>query len=163
MAEAEEIEISATTKEGQYKQLVPQIKSLLTTEDPLVSNLANFSAAMNTVFNFFWVGFYTVEGDGLVLGPFQGNVACTRIRIGKGVCGDAAFEKKTKVVPDVDQYPGHIACNELSRSEIVVPVIKDGEVVAVLDVDSDKLNTFDETDQKYLEELMTWLAEEIWT
>ena len=124
----------------------------------LVANLANVAAALKEAFDFFWVGFYLVKQDQLVLGPFQGPVACTRIRKGKGVCGTAWQESATLLVPDVEVFPGHIACSSLSRSEIVVPLIKDGEVWGVLDIDSDLLNFFDETDRKYLEEMCGYLS-----
>lgn len=124
----------------------------------LVANLANVAAALKEAFDFFWVGFYLVKQDQLVLGPFQGPVACTRIRKGKGVCGTAWQEGATLLVPDVEVFPGHIACSSLSRSEIVVPLIKDGEVWGVLDIDSDLLNFFDETDRKYLEEMCGYLS-----
>jgi L-methionine (R)-S-oxide reductase len=150
-----------TSKEEKYISLLPQIEALITDEEDLVANLANISAALKEAFGFFWVGFYLVKGEELVLGPFQGPIACTRIGYGKGVCGTAWKEEKTQLVPDVDAFPGHIACSSASRSEIVVPVIKDGEVVMVLDVDSDQLNDFDETDQKYLEQLMRFLEGKI--
>ena len=123
-----------------------------------MANLANVAAALKEAFDFFWVGFYLVKQDQLVLGPFQGPVACTRIRKGKGVCGTAWQESATLLVPDVEVFPGHIACSSLSRSEIVVPLIKDGEVWGVLDIDSDLLNFFDETDRKYLEEMCGYLS-----
>lgn len=123
-----------------------------------MANLANVAAALKEAFDFFWVGFYLVKQDQLVLGPFQGPVACTRIRKGKGVCGTAWQEGATLLVPDVEVFPGHIACSSLSRSEIVVPLIKDGEVWGVLDIDSDLLNFFDETDRKYLEEMCGYLS-----
>lgn len=150
-----------TSKEEKYLSLLPQIEALITDEEDLIANLANISAALKEAFGFFWVGFYLVKGEELVLGPFQGPIACTRIGYGKGVCGTAWKEGKTQLVPDVDAFPGHIACSSASRSEIVVPVIKDGEVVMVLDVDSDQLNDFDATDQKYLEQLMRFLAGKI--
>lgn len=141
-----------------YENLLPQIKSLIEGETDLIANMANVSACLKDTFNFWWVGFYRVEGEELVLGPFQGPLACTRIRKGKGVCGTAWQEAKTMIVPDVDAFPGHIACSSLSRSEIVVPIVKDGKVTAVLDIDSEKLATFDQTDQKYLEQLAEALA-----
>ena len=141
-----------------YENLLPQIKSLVEGETDLIANMANVSACLKDTFNFWWVGFYRVEGEELVLGPFQGPLACTRIRKGKGVCGTAWLEAKTMIVPDVDAFPGHIACSSLSRSEIVVPIVKDGKVTAVLDIDSEKLATFDQTDQKYLEQLAEALA-----
>jgi hypothetical protein len=150
---AENLVINQGSKEEQYQTLLPQIKSLTGAETDVVANLANIAAALKQTFGFFWVGFYRVKEDMLVLGPFQGPLACTRIRFGKGVCGTAWKEAKTLVVPDVDVFPGHIACSSDSKSEIVVPVIKDEKVVAVLDIDSDSLNSFDEVDACYLEKL----------
>lgn len=152
---AEDLHIIQGTKEEQYTQLIPQIKGLLEGETDLVANLANVCAALKEQFGWFWVGFYIVKNGELVLGPFQGPVACTRIRKGKGVCGTSWTEAKTLIVPDVELFPGHIACSSLSRSEIVVPVIRNNEVLAVLDVDSSDLNTFDETDQRFLEEIIS--------
>lgn len=149
------------SKEEKYVSLLPQIEALITGEEDLVANLANISAALKEAFGFFWVGFYLVKGEELVLGPFQGPIACTRIGYGKGVCGTAWKEGKTQLVPDVDAFPGHIACSSASRSEIVVPVLKNGEVVMVLDVDSDQLDDFDDTDQKHLEQLMRFLEGKI--
>ncbi len=142
------------TKVDKYAALLPQIDALIGGETDLTANLANIAAALKYGMGFFWVGFYLVKGDQLVLGPFQGPIACTRINFGKGVCGTSWKEAKTIVVPDVDQFPGHIACSSDSKSEIVVPAIRAGKVVAVLDVDSDRLNEFDETDQQYLEQLL---------
>ncbi|AMQ55221.1 GAF domain-containing protein [Algoriphagus sanaruensis] len=142
------------SKSETYEALLPQIEALITGEPDLYANLANIAAALREAFGFFWVGFYLVKDDQLVLGPFQGPIACTRINFGKGVCGTAWKEKKTQLVPDVDAFPGHIACSSASKSEIVVPVFKEDKVEMVLDVDSDKLADFDEIDQKYLEELM---------
>lgn len=157
---AEELKIIKGNKHEQYESLFPQIISLIEGETNLIANMANIAAALKQTFDFFWVGFYVVEGEQLVLAPFQGPVACTRIRYGKGVCGTAWKEKQTLIVPDVDLFPGHIACNSASRSEIVIPLIKDGEVKAVFDIDSDTLNSFDETDKYWLEkicqELMNW-------
>lgn len=150
---AENLIISVGNKEQQYQTLFPQIESLLAGENDTIANMANVAAALKQTFNFFWVGFYIVKDDMLVLAPFQGPIACTRIRYGKGVCGTAWKEATTQIVPDVDLFPGHIACNSDSKSEIVVPVIRDGKVVAVLDIDSDKLNSFDETDAVYLEKI----------
>ena len=148
------------TKEEKYKSLIPQIKSLLGNEPDMIANMANLSAALKQAFDFFWVGFYRVIGSELVLGPFQGPVACMRIRPGQGVCGTAWNEQKTLIVPDVDQFPGHIACNAASRSEIVIPVEnKEGNVVGVLDIDSSTLNAFDETDARYLNEMLQILAD----
>ncbi|MCW3078960.1 GAF domain-containing protein [Segetibacter sp.] len=152
---AEDLTITKGSKEEQYQALLPQMRALLTGETDLVANLANVTAALKEQFNWLWVGFYVVKGDELVLGPFQGPVACTRIRKGRGVCGTAWQQVKTLIVPDVEKFPGHIACSSLSKSEIVVPVIKADEVVAVLDVDSEAYNLFDEVDKKYLEEIVT--------
>lgn len=154
---AEDLHIIQGTKEEQYKELIPQIKGLLTGEPDLIANLANICAALKEQFGWLWVGFYWVKNDELVLAPFQGPVACTRIRKGKGVCGSSWAEAKTLIVPDVEQFPGHIACSSLSKSEIVVPVIRNGVVLGVLDVDSTELNTFDTTDQIYLEEIVSLL------
>jgi L-methionine (R)-S-oxide reductase len=152
---AEDLHIIQGTKEEQYKELIPQIKGLLTGEPDLIANLANICAALKEQFGWLWVGFYWVKNEELVLAPFQGPVACTRIRKGKGVCGTSWAEAKTLIVPDVEQFPGHIACSSLSKSEIVVPVIRSGVVLGVLDVDGVDLNTFDETDQKFLEEIVS--------
>ena len=145
--------IQQAAREATYQEILPQIKSLLAGETNLIANLANVSAVLREAFGFFWVGFYLVEGSELVLGPFQGPVACTRIGHGRGVCGQAWATAQTIVVPDVHAFPGHIACNAASQSEIVVPVIKDGQVRLVLDVDSDRLNDFGETDEQYLGEV----------
>lgn len=142
-----------STKAEKYEQLLPQIEALTSGETDLTANLANTMAALKEVFDFFWVGAYLTKEDQLVLGPFQGPVACTRIAFNRGVCGASYTQKATMLVPDVDAFPGHIACSSASRSEIVVPVFKNNEVVMVLDVDSDKLNDFDETDKIYLEQL----------
>ena len=156
---AEDLLIDRTlSKAQQYQALLPQIEALTTGEPDRVANLANAMAALKEAFGFFWVGVYAVQGEELVLGPFQGPVACTRIRRGKGVCGAAWAEARTLLVPDVEQFPGHIACSSLSKSEIVVPILRDGAVLAVLDVDSDQLSDFDETDQQYLEELCRRMA-----
>ena len=152
---AEDLSITVGTKEDQYSSLIPQIEGLLEGENDLVANLANVSAALKQQFNWLWVGFYLVKGDELVLGPFQGPVACTRIKMGKGVCGASWKTKQTLIVPDVEAFPGHIACSSLSKSEIVIPVIRNQEVIAVLDVDSDQLEEFDDRDQKYLEKIVT--------
>ena len=149
--------ITSTDKAEQYKSLIPQIEALLYGEGDLVVNLANISAALKEQFKWFWVGFYLVKNGELVLGPFQGPVACTRIALGKGVCGTAWQHAETLIVPDVDAFPGHIACSSLSKSEIVVPVFANGKVVGVLDVDSELLNQFDETDKLYLEQLVKLL------
>lgn len=152
---AEELIIDNTaTKAEKYKSLIPQIEALVSTETDLVANLANISAALKEGMGFFWVGFYIVKNDELVLGPFQGPIACTRIRRGKGVCGTAWAEGKTIIVEDVDQFPGHIACSSDSKSEIVLPAFKNDQVALILDVDSDQLSDFDEVDQGWLEQLM---------
>ncbi len=145
------------TKEEIYQALLPQVDALISGEKDLVANLANIAAALREAFGFFWVGFYVVQGQELVLGPFQGPIACTRIAYGRGVCGTAWKEQKTQLVPDVEAFPGHIACSSASKSEIVVPAFQDGEVFLVLDVDSDQLDDFDAVDQRYLEELMQLL------
>jgi L-methionine (R)-S-oxide reductase len=155
---AESLSIASGTKTEKYRQLFPQIQALAEGETDLVANLANTVAALKMTFDFFWVGFYTVEGNELVLGPFQGPVACTRIAKGKGVCGTSWERNETLVVPNVDAFPGHIACSSDSRSEIVVPVVKNGAVVAVLDIDSTELSDFDETDAHYLTEICQWLG-----
>lgn len=149
--------IQSASKEEQYQSLLPQIEALLTGEDDLVANMANVAAALKEQFKWFWVGFYVVKNGELVLGPFQGPVACTRIGKGRGVCGAAWEQAKTLTVPDVDAFPGHIACSSLSRSEIVVPIFKNGEVVAVLDVDSEELDQYDQTDAQYLEQVVKLL------
>jgi GAF domain-containing protein len=145
------------SKEKKYESLIPQLKALTEDEPDLIANMANIAAALKEVFNFFWVGFYRVVDDLLVLGPFQGPVACTRISYGKGVCGTSWKESKTQIVPNVDEFQGHIACSSLSKSEIVVPLLKDGSVKAVLDVDSDILENFDETDARFLEKIVALL------
>lgn len=155
---AEDLKITNGTKESQYSSLLPQVSALLSGESDMIANMANVSAALKEQFGFFWVGFYLVRGEELVLGPFQGPVACTRIKKGKGVCGTAWNNAESLIVPDVDAFPGHIACSSLSRSEIVVPLFKDKQVFAVLDVDSELLDAFDDTDRKYLEELVTLIT-----
>ena len=155
---AEDLIIADGNKEEQYRMLLPQIKSLIDGETDLIANLANMCAALKDTFNFFWIGFYLVKDDELVLGPFQGPVACTRIKKGRGVCGAAWQQAETLIVPDVDLFPGHIACSSLSRSEIVVPIVRNDVVVGVLDVDSDQLATFDDTDKLFLEEITTYLS-----
>src|SRR6187200_3617975 len=140
---AEDLLIAKGTKEEQYEALLPQIKALLEGEPDLIANLANITGALKEQFNWLWIGFYLVKGDELVLGPFQGPVACTRIKKGKGVCGASWANAKTFIVPDVDKFPGHIACSSLSRSEIVVPIIRNKKVVAVIDVDSTDYDQFD--------------------
>lgn len=148
----------SASKAEKYEALLPQIKALTTGEEDLIANLSNVVAALHHAMGFFWTGFYLVKNEQLVLGPFQGPIACTRINKGKGVCGSSWAEAKTLVVPNVDEFPGHIACSSDSKSEIVVPVLKNGAVVAVLDVDSDQFNTYDATDQQYLEELMGFVG-----
>ena len=155
---AEDLSIAKGTKEEQYLSLIPQIKGLLQGEPDLVANLANVTAALKEQFGWFWVGFYLVKEDELVLGPFQGPVACTRIKKGRGVCGGSWAQEKTLIVPDVEKFPGHIACSSLSRSEIVVPVIRNGKVLGVLDVDSSELDTYDDIDQRYLEQIIDLIS-----
>ncbi len=150
---AKELLVIGSSKRERYDSLYPQLQALLSGEDDLIANMANVAAALKEVFGFFWVGFYRVSGDQLVLGPFQGPVACSRIAYGKGVCGTAWKEGRVVVVPDVDRFPGHIACSSLSRSEIVVPVWSGNRVIAVLDVDSDQLDAFDAIDVHYLEKV----------
>lgn len=154
---AENLSVNTGNKEEKYQELLPQLHSLVSTEEDLIANLANMAAALKQTFDFFWVGFYLVKGKELVLGPFQGPLACTRIRLGKGVCGTAWQEARTLIVPDVDQFPGHIACSSASKSEIVVPIIKESEVIGVLDIDSDALDSFDKTDAYYLEKICTYI------
>ena len=156
---AEDLIIATGSKAEQYQSLIPQLKALIADEPDLVANLANIAAALREQFGWFWTGFYIVKGNELVVGPFQGPVACTRIRKGRGVCGASWEKAQTIIVPDVEKFPGHIACSSLSRSEIVVPVIRNNEVVGVLDADSEAYNQFDTTDQQYLEkivELIQW-------
>ena len=153
---AEDLTITrSTSKEEQYQSIIPQIEALLYGETDFIANLANVAAALKEQFNWFWVGFYLVKQEELVLGPFQGPVACTRIRKGKGVCGASWEQATTIIVPDVDAFPGHIACASASKSEIVLPLIVNGEVMGVLDVDSEVLNKFDETDKSYLEQVIS--------
>jgi len=151
---SEDLHIVTGNKTEQYQSLIPQIKGLLDGETDLIANLANVAAAMKEQFNWLWIGFYLVKNDELIVGPFQGPVACTRIRKGKGVCGTSWAKRETIIVPDVEKFPGHIACSSLSKSEIVVPVIRNNEVIAVLDIDSKEYNSFDETDQQYLEQIV---------
>ncbi len=151
---AEDLNILKGTKEEQYEHIIPQIKGLLEGETNKIANMANVAAALKEQFGWLWVGFYTVDSEKeLVLGPFQGPVACTRIRLGRGVCGTAWQQAQTIIVPDVEKFPGHIACSSASKSEIVLPLIKDGNIWGVLDVDSEHLDTFDKTDQFYLEQI----------
>jgi L-methionine (R)-S-oxide reductase len=151
---AEDLSVATGTRDEQYRALIPQIKGLLQGETDLVANLANIAGALKEQFQWLWVGFYLVKEDMLVLGPFQGPVACTRIQKGRGVCGTAWAHGKTIIVPEVEKFPGHIACSSLSKSEIVVPLIRNNQVVGVLDVDSINPDEFDETDQRYLEEIV---------
>ena len=141
------------TKEEKYQEVIPQINSLIAGETDLIANMANIAAVLHSTFHFWWTGFYIVKGNELVLGPFQGPLACTRIPYNKGVCGSAWAQDKTLVVPNVHEFPGHIACSSESKSEIVVPIRRNGEVIAVLDIDSAEYNTFDAIDQKYLEQI----------
>lgn len=159
---AEELHLTeGIDKEEKYKELIPQIRALISDESDITANLANIAAALKEGMRYFWVGFYLVKDTELVLGPFQGPVACTRIERGKGVCGTAWERGETIIVDDVDQFPGHIACSSASRSEIVVPLLRHGHVAMILDVDSDKEADFDGTDQKYLEELMCNLSQRL--
>lgn len=154
---AEHLEIAQGSKSEKYAALFPQIASVVESESDTIANMANVAAMIHETFGFWWTGFYRVLDGMLVLGPFQGPLACTRIRKGKGVCGTAWKEAVTQVVPDVEQFPGHIACSSASKSEIVVPLIHNGEVTAVLDIDSECLNTFDETDREWLERIAALL------
>ena len=159
---AEELVILETTnREEQYQSVIPQIEALIGHESDLVANLANTAAALRQSLGFFWVGFYLNSGKNLVLGPFQGDIACTRIAYDRGVCGAAFTQQKTLIVPNVDEFPGHIACSSASKSEIVVPVIKDGEVKMIIDVDSDQLDDFSEVDQIHLEKIAQLIAEKL--
>ena len=153
----EELIIQGETKQELYEALLPQIKAVVEEEPDFIANMANVAAMLHETFGFWWTGFYRVVGEALVLGPFQGPMACSRIRKGRGVCGTAWAEETTQVVPDVEQFPGHIACSSASRSEIVVPVWKAGTVIAVLDIDSAQLATFDDTDRRYLEQIVQLL------
>lgn len=149
-------------KAKRYCEFLPQFELLISDEKEEISVLANAAAALREAFDFFWVGFYLVKENQLILGPFQGSAACYRICKGKGVCGTAWAESRTLVVPDVDEFPGHIACSSLSRSEIVVPILANGEVKGVLDIDSDQLNSFDETDRRYLEEVIAIIVKTLY-
>ena len=148
---SEQLIIQGSTKQERYEALLPQVKAVVGGEPDLIANMANVASMLHETFGFWWTGFYRVEGEELVLGPFQGPMACTRIRKGRGVCGTAWLKEETQVVPDVDKFPGHIACSSASRSEIVVPVWHEDSIIAVLDIDSEKLATFDETDRHFLE------------
>ena len=151
----------AVMRSQRYDDVLPQLKGLVQGESNLVANLANVAAALRQTFGFFWVGFYVVQGDELVLGPFQGDIACTRIQKGKGVCGTAWAQRASQLVPDVDAFPGHIACSSASRSEIVVPILKNGDVVAVLDIDSDQLDDFTQVDVDCVTLLCEFLGDNI--
>ncbi len=152
---AEDLKLTATSKEEKYKELVPQIIGLLQNENDTIANMANICSALKYGMHFFWVGFYLVKNNELVLGPFQGPIACTRIAKGKGVCGLSWEKKQTMIIEDVDKFPGHISCSALSKSEIVIPIFNDEKkVIAVLDIDSDVLNTFDKTDELYLKKII---------
>ena len=155
---SEDLKIVEGTKEEQYEALLPQIKGILEGETDLIANLANISAALKEQFGWLWVGFYLVKQNELVLAPFQGPVACTRIKKGRGVCGACWQQGETIIVPDVEQFPGHIACSSLSRSEIVVPFFSNGEVAGVLDIDSKELNSFDANDKVYLEQIVSFIS-----
>ena len=154
---SEQLIIKGETKQERYEALLPQIEAVVEGESDLIANMANVAAMLHETFRFWWTGFYRVVGEELVLGPFQGPMACTRIRKGRGVCGTAWAKEETQVVPDVEKFPGHIACSSASRSEIVVPVRKEGDIIAVLDIDSAQLATFDETDRHYLEQIVQLL------
>jgi len=158
LAMAEDLIIITGSKQEQYEALIPQIKGLIEGETDLIANLANIAAALKEQFNWLWVGFYLVKNEELVLGPFQGPVACTRIKKSRGVCGSSWAQKKTLIVADVEKFPGHIACSSASRSEIVIPVLHNNEVAGVLDVDSKKLDEFDTTDQAYLEQIVSFIS-----
>ena len=145
------------SKTERYQEIYKQIESVVSDETDQIANLANTAALLHEGFRFWWTGFYRVAGDELVLGPFQGPLACSRIKFGRGVCGTAWKEARTQVVPDVEQFPGHIACSSASKSEIVVPIFKEGKVVAVLDIDSENLATFDDTDKLWLERIVSLL------
>ena len=154
---AEELHIAQGGKEEKYALLYKQIAAVTENESDTIANMANVAAMIHATFGFWWTGFYRVVGEELVLGPFQGPLACSRIAYGRGVCGTAWKEQRTQVVPDVEQFPGHIACSSASKSEIVVPLFKDGEITAVLDIDSEHLATFDETDRQWLERIVELL------
>lgn len=151
---AEELSLQQGNKAEQYQSLIPQIQAIVADESDVIANLANICAALKQQFNWFWIGFYLVKDNELVLGPFQGPIACTRIAKGRGVCGTAWQQQNVMIVPDVEQFPGHIACNSDSKSEIVLPVMKQNKCVAVLDIDSDALDSFDEVDAEYLKQIV---------
>jgi L-methionine (R)-S-oxide reductase len=154
---SEDLNIITGSKAQQYESLLPQVRALIEGEPDLIANLANVVASLKEQFGWLWVGFYLVKNDELVLAPFQGPVACTRIKKGRGVCGVCWQERETVIVGDVEKFPGHIACSSLSRSEIVIPVIRNNEVIGVLDVDSEHLNFFDQTDKDYLEQVVSMI------
>ncbi|HBO72675.1 MAG TPA: diguanylate cyclase [Acinetobacter sp.] len=154
---AEELILQQGQKAEQYQSIIPQIQAIIEDETDIIANLANICAALKQQFDWFWIGFYLVKDNELVLGPFQGPIACTRIAIGRGVCGSAWQQQQVIIVPDVDQFPGHIACSSASRSEIVLPMMKNGECLGVLDIDSSELNQFDEVDAKYLKQLIVMI------
>lgn len=154
---AEELILQQGQKAEQYQSIIPQIQAIIEDETDVIANLANICAALKQQFDWLWIGFYLVKGNELVLGPFQGPIACTRIAIGRGVCGRAWQQQQVIIVPDVDQFPGHIACSSASRSEIVLPMMKNGECLGVLDIDSSELNQFDEVDAKYLKQLIAMI------
>lgn len=154
---AEELHIAHGSKEDKYALLYKQIEGVTEQESDVIANMANAASMIHHTFGFWWTGFYRVKGKELLLGPFQGPLACSRIAYGKGVCGTAWKERKTVVVPDVDKFPGHIACSSASKSEIIVPLFSEGEVTAVLDIDSERYNTFDDTDKKWLEKIVKLL------
>ena len=156
---ADDLKITETNKEEKYRELLPQIEALAKGESDVIANLANVCAALKYGMNFFWVGFYLVKENELVLGPFQGPVACTRIQKGKGVCGTAWSKGETVIVEDVDKFPGHIACSSLSKSEIVIPIYNNGEIISVLDVDSDNYSSFDKTDELWLKKILELINE----
>ena len=160
---AEDLLINQGSKEEKYLSIIPQIKGLLKGESDIIANLANISAALKEQFGWLWVGFYLLKNDELVLGPFQGPVACTRIRKGRGVCGTSWEQLKTMIVPDVEKFPGHIACSSLSKSEIVIPILSDEIFLGVLDVDSELLNDFDEVDERFLKEILEIVEETMQT
>lgn len=154
---AEELILQQGQKAEQYQSIIPQIQAIIEDETDVIANLANICAALKQQLDWFWIGFYLVKDNELVLGPFQGPIACTRIAIGRGVCGSAWQQQQVIIVPDVDQFPGHIACSSASRSEIVLPIMKNGECLGVLDIDSSELNQFDEVDAKYLKQLIAMI------
>ena len=159
---AEDLHIShGLSREERYREIIPQIEALISDESDIIANLGNIAAALKEAFDFLWIGFYLVKDDELVLGPFQGPVACTRIKKGKGVCGTAWQEQKTLIVPDVDKFPGHIACSSLSRSEIVLPVFKHRDVAMILDIDSDAPGDLTALDEKYLAQLIHLIEQKI--